>query len=167
MHRLKQLRFICSSKSAVNVSRCLRCLHAVFLTILFWIPCWEAVRRKSYDLVSPPCKSEIGQDCRCTTGLTSVESVTCFPLASEPNPKEEKYSPPRKNPQRAYINGYSADLTLAVCNSLINQLLQRLCLFLGGYRTDNRIAYDVAVLVNNICCWIRVQSGGEFPGLAF
>ena len=116
-------------------------------------------------------KSEIGQDCRCTTRLTSVESVTCFrsglALASEPNPKEEKYSPPRKNPQRAYLSGYSADLTLTVCNGLINQLLQRLCLFLGGYRTDNRIAYDVAVLVNNICCWIRVQSGGEFPGLAF
>lgn len=24
----------------------------------------KAVRRKSYDAVSPPCKSEIGQDCR-------------------------------------------------------------------------------------------------------
>ena len=44
---------------------------------------------------------------------------------------------------------YSSALT--VCNGLIDQLLQRLCLFLGGYRTDDRFAYDVAVLVNNIC----------------
>lgn len=39
---------------------------------------------------------------------------------------------------------------LAVCNGLIDQLLQHLCLLLGGYRTDDRLSYDVAVLVNNI-----------------
>ena len=37
-------------------------------------------------------KSEIGQDCRCTNRLTSVEFVTCFrsglALASESDPKE-------------------------------------------------------------------------------
>ena len=80
--------------------------------------------------------------------MTSVESVTCFrsglALASEPNPKEEKYSPPRKNPQRAYISGYSADLTLTVCNGLINQLLQRIC------RQNPAFATDLALYVGDV-----------------
>ena len=56
---------------------------------------------------------------------------------------------------------------LTVCNGLIDELLQRLRLLLAGYRTDDRLAYNVAVLVNHICGRIGVQSGGKFSGLAF
>ena len=62
-------------------------------------------------------------------------------------------------------NRYSSAVT--VCNGLIDQLLQCFCLFLGGYCTDDRLADDVAVLVNYICSRIGVQSGGEFTCLAF
>ena len=54
---------------------------------------------------------------------------------------------------------------LAVCNGLIDQLLQRLRLLLGGYRTDDRLADDVAVLVNNIGRGVGEQPGGEHSGV--
>ena len=56
-------------------------------------------------------------------------------------------------------------LTVAICNSLIDQLLQRFSLFWGGYRSDNRFTNNIAVLVNYVCCRIGEQPGCEFSCL--
>ena len=61
---------------------------------------------------------------------------------------------------------YSADLTLAVCNSLVDKLVQLLRLLFPRDGARDRIAYDVTVLINHICDGIRIQPRSEFSGLA-
>ena len=54
----------------------------------------------------------------------------------------------------------------AACECLVDELVELLCLIGRGDRADDRLADDVAVLVDDVRGRERVQTGGELTGLA-
>lgn len=77
-----------------------------------------------------------------------------------------KFTEP-ENMHYCYFVGTGHTSVFAVCNCLINQLLQLFRLLFGGYCTDNRLSHNITVFIDNISCGVGVQSGCEFSGFTF
>ena len=52
-------------------------------------------------------------------------------------------------------------LSLTVCNRLIDKLPKRFCLLFAGYGANDRLTYNIAVLIDNIGCGECIQSRGK------